>query len=456
MPVPQGEWGAPLLTPLLLISALSVSAQVSVIVDREVNAKLGSDAKLNCKVKTPDIISQVTWQRKLSPNNENFLTYSKGEEPMHLTPFGQRVKFLGNGDLGGSIRIPNVTLADQGTYLCIFTTFPGGTKEAEIKLVIQVPPKITLEPTEPVLSGPSPSPIAVCRAWAAKPAVNITWIFSEARYISEENSTNYENGTVSTCSQLVTVPLPGHNGRNVTCVVSQSDGKSMESWSQTLTIQHIYYAPEVKAKVIAKDDGTIQLSCRADCNPPATEFLWKRDEMDLPDNEAEELGATRLLSANTWKGYYACVAGNEVGYSSGYIYVQTVTGTCNVHYIPLILLIPSLLINIYVAVIHYRNKKRERYRNSECCLRFRSNCTPILRHIQRLGCCGEDHAEAPTDDAGNATLSVQRDNQHIDSQGGPSPSSELGGHDRGASGAILQCTSMTMARDPDSSVEDIS
>ncbi|XP_031752316.1 uncharacterized protein LOC100145297 isoform X4 [Xenopus tropicalis] len=420
MPVPQGEWGAPLLTPLLLISALSVSAQVSVIVDREVNAKLGSDAKLNCKVKTPDIISQVTWQRKLSPNNENFLTYSKGEEPMHLTPFGQRVKFLGNGDLGGSIRIPNVTLADQGTYLCIFTTFPGGTKEAEIKLVIQVPPKITLEPTEPVLSGPSPSPIAVCRAWAAKPAVNITWIFSEARYISEENSTNYENGTVSTCSQLVTVPLPGHNGRNVTCVVSQSDGKSMESWSQTLTIQHIYYAPEVKAKVIAKDDGTIQLSCRADCNPPATEFLWKRDEMDLPDNEAEELGATRLLSANTWKGYYACVAGNEVGYSSGYIYVQTVTGTCNVHYIPLILLIPSLLINIYVAVIHYRNKKRERYRNSECCLRFRSNCTPILRHIQRLGCCGEDHAEAPTDDAGNATLSVQR------------------------------------ARDPDSSVEDIS
>uniref|UniRef100_F6PNC6 Ig-like domain-containing protein n=1 Tax=Xenopus tropicalis TaxID=8364 RepID=F6PNC6_XENTR len=107
-------------------------------VHKEVNAKLGSDTKLSCKVKTPDIISQVTWQRKLSPNNENFLTYSKGEEPMHLTPFGQRVKFLGNGDLGGSILIPNVTLADQGTYLCIFTTFPGGTKEGEIHLSIWV------------------------------------------------------------------------------------------------------------------------------------------------------------------------------------------------------------------------------------------------------------------------------------------------------------------------------
>ncbi|OCT93664.1 hypothetical protein XELAEV_18011339mg [Xenopus laevis] len=121
---------------LLLLLAAPATPQVLVITDGKVNAKLGSDIKLFCKVKTLELISQVTWQRKLSPNNENFLTYSKGEEPLHLTPFGERVRFLGNGDLGGSILIPNVTLTDEGTYLCIYTTFPSGTNEGKIQLSI--------------------------------------------------------------------------------------------------------------------------------------------------------------------------------------------------------------------------------------------------------------------------------------------------------------------------------
>ncbi|XP_018104453.1 nectin-1 [Xenopus laevis] len=427
MPLPRKDWGPPLLTPLLLLWVMSVSAQVSVIVDGKVNAKLGSDTKLYCRVETLELISQITWQRKLSPNNENFLTYSKGEEPLHLTPFGERVRFLGNGDLGGSILIPNVTLADEGTYLCIYTTFPSGTKEGEIKLVIQVLPKISLEPTEPVLSGPSPVPIAVCHAWAAKPAVNITWIFSGAQYILEENSTNHKNGTVSTHSQLITVPLPGHNGGNITCVVSQSNG-AMENWSRTLTIQNIYYAPEVKARVIEKDDGSIQLSCKANSNPPATEFLWKRDERDLPDGGAAELGAARLLNADTWKGYYVCVAGNEIGHSSGYIYVQTVIATSYIHFIALILLIPSLVMNICIIVLLCRNKKnpREDHRGSYCCSCLLRNCALRLQNIQRSGWCGGSHEEAPTEDGVTGSDPLQRNIQDIVIQAGTPPSLELG------------------------------
>ncbi|OCT93662.1 nectin-1 [Xenopus laevis] len=428
MSVPRDDWGPPLLTPLLLLmSVTSVSAQVLVIVDGKVNAKLGSDIKLFCKVKTLELISQVTWQRKLSPNNENFLTYSKGEEPLHLTPFGERVRFLGNGDLGGSILIPNVTLTDEGTYLCIYTTFPSGTNEGEIKLFIQVPPKISVEPTEPVLSGPTSMPIALCCVWAAKPAVNITWIFSDTHYFSEEESTNHENGTVSTCSQLLTVPLRSHNGRNVTCVVSQSNGKSMENWSRTLTIQNIYYAPEVKAKVIEKDDGTIQLSCKANSNPPATEYLWRRDEKDLPDDGVEELGAARLLSADTWKGYYVCVAGNEIAHSSGYIYVQTVmvSTTSSINVISLILLILSLVINICFTVIFCRNTKnlREDYRRAHSWLS--SNYTPRLQNIQRSGCCEGDHEETPTEDGVTGSVPLQRDIQDIDLQAGTPSSPEF-------------------------------
>ncbi|CAH2219018.1 nectin-1-like isoform X3 [Pelobates cultripes] len=125
----------PLLSAILLIR--SSQAQVSVYVNGDVFGLINTDVTLRCRTETKEHVTQLTWQKKKTPNNEDFLTYSKGEKPVYLTPFAkERVKFLGNGDQGGNILIRNVTLADEGIYLCSFSTHPTGTKEKEIKLHI--------------------------------------------------------------------------------------------------------------------------------------------------------------------------------------------------------------------------------------------------------------------------------------------------------------------------------
>ncbi|KAE8621291.1 hypothetical protein XENTR_v10004754 [Xenopus tropicalis] len=316
MSVPLFLWGRSV--SLILLLFVPGSPQVSVIVDREVNAKLGSDTKLSCKVKTPDIISQVTWQRKLSPNNENFLTYSKGEEPMHLTPFGQRVKFLGNGDLGGSILIPNVTLADQGTYLCIFTTFPGGTKEGEIHLSIWVEPSVEVQ-LNPVLSGPNPVIIAECVAFASKPAANISWDTYGLPHSSTETPVQHSNGTVSVRSQLWMVPSPGLNGHQATCLVSLPE--QMYEKLIHMNITNIQYAPQaVHIKVIQRDP--LYIECGADGNPPVT-YTWSRGNRSITDDEAQVTDNTLYFPRRNRdnNGLYVCEATNSIGRNSTSVYL---------------------------------------------------------------------------------------------------------------------------------------
>ncbi|OCT93665.1 hypothetical protein XELAEV_18011340mg [Xenopus laevis] len=310
---------------LLLLLAAPATPQVTVIVDGKVKAKLGSDIKLFCKVKTLELISQVTWQRKLSPNNENFLTYSKGEEPLHLTPFGERVRFLGNGDLGGSILIPNVTLTDEGTYLCIYTTFPSGTNEGEIQLSIWVEPSVEVQ-LNPVLLGPNPAVIAECVAFASKPAANISWNTYGLLYTSKEIPTQHPNGTVTIRSQLWMVPSPGLNGHQATCLVSLLD-QNFEKYVN-FSITNIHYAPQaVHIKVHREERDPLYIECLAGGNPPLT-YTWNRENGSIPNDVAQVMGNTLHFSrGNTdYNGLYVCEATNSIGRNSHSVYLYKYSG----------------------------------------------------------------------------------------------------------------------------------
>ncbi|XP_002940964.2 nectin-1 isoform X1 [Xenopus tropicalis] len=350
---------------VLLLVTLGGNAQVSVIVDREVNAKLGSDTKLYCEVKTPDIISQVTWQRKLSPNNENFMTYSKGEEPMHLTPFGQRVKFLGNGDLGGSILIPNVTLADQGTYLCIFTTFPGGTKEGEIHLSIWVEPSVEVQ-LNPVLSGPNPDIIAECVAFASKPAANISWDTYGLPHSSTETPVQHSNGTVSVRSQLWMVPSPGLNGHQATCLVSLPE--QMYEKLIHMNITNIQYAPQtVHVTVRRVKDDPPYIECWADGNPTVT-YAWRRGNRSITDDEAQVTGNTLYFPRGNTdnNGLYVCEATNSIGRNSKSVYLykySDATPNCHTGIWITVILLVALVIS--ATGYYYIRKQRNHFCREE-------------------------------------------------------------------------------------------
>ncbi|CAH2219017.1 nectin-1-like isoform X3 [Pelobates cultripes] len=69
----------PLLSAILLIR--SSQAQVSVYVNGDVFGLINTDVTLRCRTETKEHVTQLTWQKKKTPNNEDFLTYSKGEKP---------------------------------------------------------------------------------------------------------------------------------------------------------------------------------------------------------------------------------------------------------------------------------------------------------------------------------------------------------------------------------------
>ncbi|MEE6467649.1 hypothetical protein FKM82_008004 [Ascaphus truei] len=337
---------------------MSLSLAVTVSVNAEVHADLGSHTTLSCRVQTTENVTQVAWQRVMTPHNENFLTYSRGEDPNYLTPFARRVIFLGGGDYDGSIMIQNVTLSDEGGYLCIFTTFPSGLKEREIRLIVHVHPAIAVVPAaDPVVSGLLHGTMGVCIAGAAKPAANITWIVKGFSYNSEETTTPHDNGTVTTQSQLTMVPFRSLNGHEVACSVSQPYLAFKEN--RTFTIRNIHYAPySVHVKLYTSDDGSAQLLCDADSNPPVTDFIWRRVNESVPDS-IEELGTGPLFPASYASGLYLCEARNIIGSASESVYIHTnrVSDPCYA-YILIILLVPSLIVN---GVFSYLLWKRKYY-----------------------------------------------------------------------------------------------
>ncbi|XP_075449698.1 nectin-1-like isoform X2 [Ascaphus truei] len=296
----------------------------------------------------------------MTPHNENFLTYSRGEDPNYLTPFARRVIFLGSGDYDGSIMIQNVTLSDEGGYLCIFTTFPSGLKEREIRLVTRVRPMVIVQPPDdPVTVGSTLSIVAICEAAAAKPAANISWITIGRNYTAKESTTSHANRTVTTYSQLYMVPTPSLYGHKVTCCVSQGNGTCEEQ--ENVILRNIQYAPQtVHINVLTDPKGTPQLVCEADANPPVTHYSWTREKESILDGPAQGRSSVLDLSKadrSQINDLYICGATNTIGNLSGSIYIYYYNGShCHIGVV-VALLVVSIICNAAFVSYFYWLKK---------------------------------------------------------------------------------------------------
>ncbi|CAB1327547.1 unnamed protein product [Coregonus sp. 'balchen'] len=90
-----------------------------------VTATLGEDAILNCELKKPKDVRQVTWQKLTTGANENVASYSKYGPDVNL-PFKGKVEFEDEGLQNCSIIIRGVSRGDECCYKCLFNTFPDG------------------------------------------------------------------------------------------------------------------------------------------------------------------------------------------------------------------------------------------------------------------------------------------------------------------------------------------
>ncbi|XP_063298216.1 nectin-1-like [Pelobates fuscus] len=356
----------PLLSAILLIR--TSQAQVSVYVNGDVFGFINTDVTLRCRTETKEHVTQLTWQKKKTPNNEDFLTYSKGEQPVYLTPFAkERVTFLGNGDQGGNILIRNVTLADEGIYLCSFSTHPTGTKEKEIKLHIMVRPFVTVI-LPPIKTQTTMSIVAECTAMAAKPAGEIKWITSETHATSNITTYQHENGTVTTKSQLSMVPSPGLYGQKATCVVSQANIELPEE--KNFVFDNIQYPPQDVNITVHRNaaEGKLELKCLADANPPVS-YTWKRDNGEISDGTIHQFQSLMVSDTDIHQPeLYICETRNIVGSQSGIAYLYKTDSACQVPLVFLVIFV-ILVIVLSVGLIYLirerRNNRQPKYHEAD-------------------------------------------------------------------------------------------
>ncbi|XP_075710772.1 OX-2 membrane glycoprotein-like isoform X5 [Rhinoderma darwinii] len=130
------------MSALLFVSFILQVGYCQVRVHEVVYAWLNLHVTLECRIDTKEEIDQITWEMQRNGTSRTFLTYSNSTGPIYQMPYRHRVTFKGDGYKDGSIRIFNVTLADEGIFKCAFSRFPSGTVEGKISLEVFVPPQM--------------------------------------------------------------------------------------------------------------------------------------------------------------------------------------------------------------------------------------------------------------------------------------------------------------------------
>ncbi|TSL54364.1 Nectin-3-like protein [Bagarius yarrelli] len=295
------------------------------VIGQDVNVTAGDDAQLFCQVvDTSEPLTSITWQRrtKKKPTNaEFFITTSDGDE--HINGLKDRLKFTGDiSGPNGTIVLSNVTVLDEGIYTCIFSVFPSGPFETEVRLKVQVPPVVSVGTDVPAVAGDTEKIIATCTAADATPAAEVSWslgvLTDSVKVKTNVTVDSEERYTVQ--SNLIANATKTLNQKKVLCLVKHPGLKEKLELNYTL---NIYYPPQLVYIILAVDhEETGKFQCEADANPKPTTFTWSRR---FPVQEPLSTGINSTLNNQLTpdsNGFYYCVVSNQHGDAVGSLNVQ--------------------------------------------------------------------------------------------------------------------------------------
>ncbi|XP_067890246.1 nectin-3-like isoform X2 [Heterodontus francisci] len=317
---------------------------------------LGDNALLPCTIDTEQVIAQVMWQQKRDEQRRNFFTavFTNGKEIKYDDIFDGRMTYFGKEGKNASIYLKNITLRDEGTYTCIFTLFPDGPVEEEIQLIVRVPPTVTVQ-TYPVpsLADCSEHILVTCTAANAKPAADITWETPFTLHANQTIAPSAANGTVTVSSQFHLCPNRSLHGQNIFCVVEHPTLNASKRFPYKL---NIYYMSSLIVKAQKTEEGGLHLVCDADANPPATKYIWTKENGPIPEGVRTENDQLKLPKLTPdLNGLYRCEASNTVGTAFGSLYLHTSEHQPR-QYIVLFIIIVVLLIMLGILGFLYYKK----------------------------------------------------------------------------------------------------
>ncbi|XP_051521811.1 cell adhesion molecule 1b isoform X1 [Myxocyprinus asiaticus] len=297
----------------------TISAQGQNLVTNNVSVVEGETAIISCRVKNnDDSVIQL-----LNPNRQTI--YFRDVRPLKDSRF-QLVNFSDNELL---VSLSNVSLSDEGRYVCQLYTDPP--QEAYADITVLVPPgNPILESREEIVSEGNETEIT-CTAMGSKPASTIKWMKGNQPLQGEATVEELYDRMFTVTSRLKLTVSKEDDGVAIICIIDHPAVKDFQA-QKYLEVQ---YKPEVKIVVefpegLTREGENLELTCKAKGKPQPHQINWHKVDDDFPSHAV--ITGTDLFIENLNKSYngtYRCVASNLVGeaYDDYILYVYDVLTT---------------------------------------------------------------------------------------------------------------------------------
>uniref|UniRef100_A0A9J7ZEJ1 Cell adhesion molecule 1 n=2 Tax=Cyprinus carpio TaxID=7962 RepID=A0A9J7ZEJ1_CYPCA len=287
----------------VLLCFLWVTAQGQNLVTNNVSVVEGETAIISCRVKNnDDSVIQL-----LNPNRQTI--YFRDVRPLKDSRF-QLVNFSDNELL---VSLSNVSLSDEGRYVCQLYTDPP--QEAYADITVLVPPgNPILESREEIVSEGNETEIT-CTAMGSKPASTIKWMKGDQPLQGEATVEELYDRMFTVTSRLRLTVSKEDDGVAVICIIDHPAVKDFQA-QKYLEVQ---YKPEVQIVVefpegLTREGENLELTCKAKGKPQPHQINWLKVDDDFPSHAV--ITGSDLFIENLNKSYngtYRCVASNLVG-----------------------------------------------------------------------------------------------------------------------------------------------
>uniref|UniRef100_A0A1A8HHB1 Cell adhesion molecule 1 n=1 Tax=Nothobranchius korthausae TaxID=1143690 RepID=A0A1A8HHB1_9TELE len=265
----------------------------------------GETAIISCRVKNnDDSVIQL-----LNPNRQTI--YFRDMRPLKDARF-QLVNFSEN-EL--RVSLSNVSLSDEGRYVCQLYTDPP--QEAYADITVLIPPgNPIIEAREEVLSEGNKTEMT-CTAMSSKPAATIRWMKGNKELAGKPKVELTYDKMYTVTSRVAFTVSKEDDGVPVICIVDHPAVKDFRA-HKYLEVQ---YKPEVKIVVefpqgLTREGENLELTCQAKGKPQPQRVNWLKVDDDVPSHAVITGGDLYIENLNkSYNGTYRCVASNPLGES---------------------------------------------------------------------------------------------------------------------------------------------
>ncbi|XP_077962965.1 cell adhesion molecule 1 isoform X8 [Gasterosteus aculeatus] len=295
---------ATILSLYVFHAALLKVVSLNLVTDN-VSVVEGEMAIISCRVKNnDDSVIQL-----LNPNRQTI--YFRDVRPLKDVRF-QLVNFSDN-EL--RVSLSNVSLSDEGRYVCQLYTDPP--QEAYADITVLIPPgNPIIEARDEVLSEGNETEMT-CTAMSSKPAATIRWMKGDKELPGKPKVELTYDKMYTVTSRLKFTVSKEDDGVPVACIVDHPAVKDFQA-QKYLEVQ---YKPEVKILVefpqgLTREGENLELNCQAKGKPQPQRVNWVKVDDDVPSHAVITGGDLYIENLNkSYNGTYRCVASNTVGES---------------------------------------------------------------------------------------------------------------------------------------------